>query len=211
MRLQRYWLAGMFVLFLGLAQNAAAQEAALVVTDVQGGAFIVRNGVRVMAEKGMACQEGDVVETLEDGRVDVSMNGLAGFRLLGSTQGKISNAAPENMKVTVNEGNVLVNARKLGDSDAFTLETPTAVAAVRGTQFWGRVVSPEGVPVTTIAVREGTVEITPTGLEESILVEVGEALDLAKDLTQAPVKRKAETAEMFAMEQAAEIAIWTSA
>lgn len=211
MRLQKQWLAGILFLFLGLAQNAAAQEAALVVTDVQGGAFIVRNGERVMAEKGMACEEGDVVETLEDGRVDVSMNGLAGFRLLGSTQGKISSAAASDMKVLVNEGNVLVNAKKLGEGNAFTLETPTAVAAVRGTQFWGRVVSPEGTPVTTIAVREGSLEITPAGLSEAVFVEAGEALDISKALAPAPVKRKALDAEMFAMEQAAEIAIWTSA
>ncbi|HXV18743.1 MAG TPA: FecR domain-containing protein, partial [Candidatus Omnitrophota bacterium] len=105
------------------------------------------------------------------------------------------------LKIT--KGNAILNLDKLPAQSSFKVETPTAIAAVRGTQFWGRVEAslPEN-PVTTFAVRQGTVEIFAKSVEKTFTLEAGQALDIPAVETTVPVIRPALEGEMAAMAQA---------
>ena len=109
----------------------------------------------------------------------------------------------DEMALTLEKGNVVLNLDKLPEKSTFKLETPTAIAAVRGTQFWGRVMptNKEGVMGTTFAVREGAVEITPLKSQQTYFVNKGQALFIPSDPTKT-IERRALPEELKAMEQA---------
>ena len=140
--------------------------------------------------------------------VDMSMNGLAGCRVLAGSQVEVASWKSENMSLSVEKGNVILNLDKLPKESSFKIETPTAVATVRGTQFWGRV---EGkareTSVTTFAVRRGTVEIMDKLSSLNFRLEKGDALDLNGKAGGALLIRPALDEEMEAMAQADDISI----
>ena len=140
--------------------------------------------------------------------LDVSVNGLAGCRLLESSECSLTAVEKNSMQLDVTQGNVVLNLAKLPGESIFRLETPTAVASVRGTQFWGRVDTKQaGNPVTTFAVREGKVDILDKVSKGSFNLEKGQALDIPKDPAATPSVRVALAGEMQAMEQADAIKI----
>ena len=186
-----------------LADNSQA-----VVSNIKGDPTIIRNGQEMPASVGMACEKGDVLKTTSQCQLDLSLNQVAGCRVLGSSECQIADAKASDMYLKVTDGNVILNLKKLPESCSFRVETPTAVAAVRGTQFWGRVdLQKIDNPVTTFAVREGSVEILAKSAAKSFTITPGQALDIPKDPQVTPSIRPALPAEMQAMEQAHDIQI----
>ena len=182
-----------------------------VISYVEGGPQILREGKILDAKPGAECQTGDILKTpTPECHLDVAINGLAGCRLLPSSECVLSNASSSNMRLEIKSGNAILNLKKLPADSTFEVETPTAVATVRGTQFWGRVdaASPEN-PVTTFAVRQGEVMILAKGVGENFYLKEGQALDIPKNAAAAPSIRPALAEEMQAMEQAS--AVKTSA
>ncbi len=183
-----------------------ADNSQAVVSDIQGSSMIIRNGQEIPASVGMACEKGDVLKTASNSRLDLSLNNLAGCRVLASSECQIADAKASDMSLKVTDGNVILNLKKLPEGSSFKVETPTAVAAVRGTQFWGRVdLQKIDNPVTTVAVREGSVEIFAKSAGKSFTITPGQALDIPKDSKVTPSVRPALPAEMQAMEQAKDI------
>ena len=194
----------LFVAFL-FQVSAHAQEE-MMVLNVQGNASIIREGQSLPASVGMACQKGDILKTGADCLLDVSMNRLAGMRVLASSECEVVGANKEAMNLKVTSGNVILNLEKLPSDSTFQLETPTAIASVRGTQFWGRVdLQKMENPVTTFAVREGAIEVFAKSVGKSFTIEQGQALDIPKDETVVPSVRPALAGELAAMEQASSI------
>lgn len=193
-------------LFASLLLTAAPSFAAgAVVTQASGDAQIVRAESVQPAAKNAACSAGDKLVTAAGSQMDVALNGLAGCRLLASTRCAIRKTDASEMELAVEEGNVILNLQKLPPGSTFRLETPTAVAAVQGTQFWGRVLPTGEAPdATTFAVREGTVQVTVKDSGKTVTLEKGQALDITPG--QLPEVRPALDAELQAMAQASEIA-----
>lgn len=188
-----------------VALSASAQEAPSGVLSNAGGTVtVMRQGTEIPASSGTELLAGDILLTGVDGQADVVLNGLAGIRFLGTTEGTLVRTQKENMGVHVTTGNVILNLKDLPPGAAFELATLTAIAAVRGTQFWGRVNAPAGMPVTTIAVREGTVNVTAKESGAAFELKEGEALDIPTGAA-APAVRPALEEEMAAMAQASEI------
>ncbi len=183
--------------------NALAASEGCTVNQVVGQVQVMREGQLTDVSAKDILKKGDVIQTGGNCMADMSMNDLAGCRLLADSRVKIDGWKTENMALSVEKGNVILNLEKLPEKSSFKVETPTAVAVVRGTQFWGRVddKNPDN-PVTTIAVREGVVEITDKASSQTFSVEKGKALDISKDASSAPVIREALPEEMQAMEQA---------
>lgn len=194
-----FWLAA-------IAGPALAQTPGASVTQASGTAEVVRDSKTQPATAGVALQAGDALKTGPDGQLDVSVAGLAGARFLGSTEAALTGTEQAQMSVTVTTGNVVLNLKDLPPGSAFELETPTAIAAVRGTQFWGRVDAPAGAPSTTLAVREGSVAVTVKASGASYTVAQGQALDIPMG-AMAPTTRAALDEEMAAMAQASDIPI----
>lgn len=197
-------LMSILVLPAAVAAAAEAEASRAVVTSASGGASVLRRGTPVQAAEGMELRKDDVITTPSTGGIDVSLNGLAGIRVLGGTEARLDDTKESDMRVNVVNGNVILNLEKLPRSSRFRLETPTAVAAVRGTQFWGRVDRQTGPAVTTFAVREGAVDVYGKAARRSFRLKQGQALDLPSG--EGRIKPRAALAEeMSAMEQASTI------
>lgn len=182
---------------------AAAEEGSVVITHAQGSPMIVRGAQSIPAKTGAACLQGDTIQTSGECTVDLAMNQTAGCRLLPSSECAIVNMAKSAMHLNITSGNAVLNLEKLPKDSTFELETPTAIATVRGTQFWGRVdqAHPDN-PVTTFAVRQGAVDIFAKSVEKNFRLVPGQALDIPKEGAEAPQIRSALDVEMKAMEQA---------
>ncbi|HTL70919.1 MAG TPA: FecR domain-containing protein [Candidatus Eisenbacteria bacterium] len=194
-----------FSAVLVLAGASSALAEGTVITRIEGEASVVRQGQTLPATEGMTLQKDDTIIAPAGGGVDVNLNDQAGVRLLAASEGVLDGTGAA-MKVRVTSGNAIMNLKKLPVGTTFELETPTAIAAVRGTQFWGRVdLTSADNPVTTFAVREGSVEVLAKSTSEKFTLSPGQALDIPKDAATAPSVREALTEEMNAMEQASSI------
>ena len=190
--------AALAALFFG--QLAYAAEGCTL-NKIQGDVQVMRDGQMAPAQEKQLLKKGDALQTGSNCMADMSMNDLAGCRLLAGTKVNVMGWKKENMALEVADGNVILNLKKLPEDAVFKVETPTAVATVRGTQFWGRVNQPAH-PVTTFAVREGTVEIMDKISSKTFRLEKGQALDIPEARQESPSVRTALPEEMAAMEQA---------
>ena len=203
--MRRSFFLWLFVLGVFSPEWALAAEGCAI-RSITGDVRIVRDGQSMPAKANDSLKKGDRIETGGNCSADMSMNGLAGCRVLANSQVEVAAWKSENMSLSVEKGNVVLNLKNLPKDSAFKVETPTAVATVRGTQFWGRV---EGKaqenPVTTFAVRRGSVEILDKASSLKFKLEEGDALDLSGKTGGALGIRPALDQEMQAMAQADEI------
>ena len=178
---------------------AAAGAAEVVVTDVRGEPMLMRGNQGLPLGKGMTCEAGDRIVATSGCQADFALNAIAGCRLLPSSHCVLTGTSPADMRLEVKSGNVILNLKKLPPNAKFQVETPTAIASVRGTQFWGRVDKAETPnPVTTFAVREGSVEIFSKTAGKTFMLEKGQALDIPLQAAE-PVFRPALQEELAAM------------
>lgn len=184
---------------LSIAENA-------IISKTEGSPQIVQSGQSRPARVGISCGQGDVLKTNAQCSVDVSLNNQAGCRLLSDSECVLISSNEQTIALKLNAGNAVLNLKKLPKDSTFRVETPTAVASVRGTQFWGRVDSktPDN-PVTTFAVREGTVEILTKASGGTFVLQQGQALDIPQNPAVPSLIRPALDEEMSAMEQASSI------
>ncbi|HHS96541.1 MAG TPA: hypothetical protein ENK08_01355 [Chloroflexi bacterium] len=92
---------------------------------------------------------------LEEGMVRVAPNTIFTF----------AQPDPDTVRLTMQEGQVWVNVEGLRPGETFEVETPAAVASVRGTRFSVRT-TPDGG--TTVSVLEGTVTVSAAGVEVEV-------------------------------------------
>ncbi len=194
----------MLALLVGMPTGAFARN---VVTSVTGQPVLERKGEAQVLEEGMEIFKGDKIKTVENSQVDVSLNGGSGVRMLASSEALIKDTDPDNTELELELGNVIVDVRKkLQQGRKFQVETPTAVLAVRGTQFWGQVSNPGEAPKTVFAVREGTLDITCKASSRVFKVEAGKALELPSGESSLQL-RDAKPEELGAIAQCHQIRI----
>lgn len=141
--------------------------------------------------------ESETVQTGKDATVDLNSD-LGAIRLLGDTNVNLKKLSKDVTTFEVSQGNILVKSSKLSKGQTLNVITPTVVAAVRGTQFWGQV--NKETESGTFAVRDGAVEITRKSDQSVILIEKGQALDIDPKSTSWKV-RTAKQGELDAMAQ----------
>lgn len=166
-----------------------------VVTFLKGNAIAEKSGHTLKQTDRVP--EAETVTTEKDAVLDLTTT-LGTIRLLGSTKASVAALRADQNYIKVNEGNILVKVVKLNKNESISVDTPTVVAAVRGTQFWGQV--NREAETGTFAVREGSVLITRKVDEARVLVKAGEAVDLSPDAKTLKT-RSAAPAELAAMEQ----------
>ncbi|PJZ55496.1 adhesin Lsa19 [Leptospira barantonii] len=189
-------LTAIAVLFsLTVCKPKVAESSDAVVTFLKGKASVIETGKDLSPLANVT--EKQSVKTDSDAVLDLTSK-LGSFRLLGGSTATLATLNAESASFQVSEGNVLIKAGKLAKGQSLLVDTPTVVAAVRGTQFWGRVNGKDESG--TFAVREGAVEITRKSDNVRVLIEAGQAVDLKpgeKDLKP----RTAAKEELAAMEQ----------
>ncbi|WP_243393333.1 adhesin Lsa19 [Leptospira perolatii] len=166
-----------------------------VVTFLKGKVSALKSGQDLKLQDRVVEQE--TIKTDKDALLDLTTT-LGSIRLLGGTEASIGALRADQAYLKVNEGDILVKVTKLSKGQSVSVDTPTVVAAVRGTQFWGRVNKADESG--TFAVREGSVLITRKSDEATVLVKAGEAVDLSPGL-QILKTRSAAPAELSAMDQ----------
>lgn len=202
--MKKFWMCAVSALAIVSGGSALAGE--VKITGMTGNdAYIAgKQGIQRIVQ-GTSCEAGDMLVTRAGTQLEIVVNGQIGCRILPGTTLAVGSTRENRTKLLVAEGNIVLNVKKLGENSEFTVDTPTAVAAVRGTQFWGRVAGGEGETISTFAVREGAVRITQKETGHLVDLSPGQAVDLG-EVGAAPQARPATADEMSAMKIADEIA-----
>ncbi len=181
-------------------ESAASQVR---VDAIKGEASVIRADRTLPIQAGDTLQQGDQIRTASNGTVDLVVNNVAGYRALPDSESSIINADPSDTSLGVSKGKIVINLSKLSKNSSFQVKTPTAIAAVRGTQF-----SCEAngyIRGASFAVREGIVEVQTLSTGQSIMLNEGFALDVPLDFSGSLNPREAQGMELATLDQASSI------
>ncbi len=191
-------------LMLAFAFVVMAASGGMFVKKLTGKVTVMRGPKSLDAKLNSTLKEKDVVSVAKGAQTDIQLGGKVAVRLLELTTFTIKQSHKNKSTINFTTGNILVKVKKLAKNEELNIETPLAIAGVRGTQFWGQVRKDGEIPASTFAVREGTLMLKPKGYDKFIEVSVGNALDMAEGQKEYKI-RKAKPEEMGAMQQIDEI------
>ncbi len=109
--------------------------------------------------------KGQMIKTAGKSQCDLQLSASALFRIKSDSVVEIKNlfidpkTGVEKTALSIQEGSILSKINKLKKDSSMNIETPTAVAGVRGTEFFVAVDKGQN---TTVAVQEGKVSMKPT-------------------------------------------------
>jgi hypothetical protein len=113
------------------------------------------------ARLGMALRAGDMIATLPESEARIETQNGSEVRIKENSTVEIAKLADGNgtTKIKVNDGSIVANIKKMtGSKGSFELETPTSLAAIRGTTV--ELDSRKGSG-TTVKTFDGTVQVAP--------------------------------------------------
>jgi hypothetical protein len=131
------------------------------------------------ARLNMVLRENDKIATLAESEVRIETPNGSEVRLKENTEAEVAALAggAGTTKIKVSNGSVVANVKKMtGEKGAFELETPTSLAAIRGTTV--ELDSRKGAG-TTVKTFDGTVRVTPAGSKNSTAVGNYEMTEVA--------------------------------
>jgi len=190
--------------FCGGEEDSGSAARKAVVTYLDGEALHRGEAGETQLKPGSALPTSGTIQTGAESVLDFSVEGIGAIRLLAESEFELASLEAQNPAIRIDDGNILVKVTNQIQGGQFSVVTPTATAGVRGTQFWGQVRPEEEAGV--FAVREGKVEITLRKSGQSIVVEAGQAVEIAPG-AESMEERKALDAELQAMEQIDDIAL----
>ncbi len=156
-------------------QQAAALEGRVVYAD--GEVAVLRGARELAAEVGMPVSAGDSVRTGADGTAIVELAGQGELKLRENTTVALDSLG-ERSSVSLSAGGLFARVvRRM--TGRFLVRTQTAVAGVRGTEFfvaYGRKLDRN--PDIWLCVNEGSVEVTVPDTGESVVVEEGKGINI---------------------------------
>lgn len=122
------------------------------------------NGVTQSLGRGSALEEDEVVRTGADGHVRLLVNETAVVDLGPESSMHVTTSAGHT-QVKLSLGRLWARVSRLFGGDRFSVETPTAVAGVRGTSFFAEI---DG-DTTTVSVEAGSVEVADLRGEHALI------------------------------------------
>jgi hypothetical protein len=143
------------------------------------------NYARVTAA-GLALASGDWVKTLQGGGADIVFTDTSNITLTPGTIVQIQEQAQPgglNRRISQFIGNLWFNIQRVAGNET-TLETPTAVAAIRGTQ------GIQDVPndnQSTHALNEGVEQITEVVTQQSVTITAGQQVTAIRGVGFTPI------------------------
>lgn len=183
------------LLSLSLAYAGEAQF-----TWVQGRVEVLdADGKARRGEKGKPIAEGETVRSGTDGGAIVELEDGSRMKLREGSSLKLTRyKLQEGARKTSLEllgGAVFSKVAKLGVDDRFTLQVATAIAGVRGTEFFasfGRKVGGAAAADVWLCVNEGAVEVKAEG-DKGVAVKAGEGIVVPEGKTVTPPRPYAWT------------------
>ena len=123
------------VLIFGSSANALAEDGYCEVMTVEGSAAVLRNGVSAPIKEGDHLKTGDRIEVGQGSLVDLAYDNAWKnvTRIRENSEVKIGSLVPTH--INMKQGDIFSRIKALPAGASFEVETPTAVAAVRGTEF----------------------------------------------------------------------------
>ena len=153
--------------------KAPPEDIKTIVSHVSGQAELEREGSKQALTEGTLLKASDVIHTSENSSVDLAMKGFGIVKIGAKSQVEISelihSKQGERAALSVKRGDVASILSRQNKESTYRIETPTAVAAVRGTSF---VVSVHEA-VSRISVMDGSIAVSKAGAasSEEIIVE----------------------------------------
>ncbi len=194
---RRGMLRGMAVLAVFLTAlpfGCAKKEAKPALVSFAVGTVSLTRGAEAPRPVQMqeALQEGDRIETGKKSWLIIQMADDTVLRLEAETKAAFTALKTlEKREVSLEEGKLLSKLGKLRKGDEFQVKTPSALAAVRGTEFLTEYASGK----TVVAVGEGKVQVVRTADSQAKDVEKGRAVVISDKLEEREVN-KVETLEL---------------
>ncbi len=170
---RRTVLAGFMTVTAGFVGPAQAQSRPVgQVTAAQGAAFLERASARLPAAPGSALFLEDLATTRDQSRLDLRLGGATRIRLGSNAALRIDRLALAAAAVTLQDGPALIE-RGAGAEPGFTLRSPFALIAARGTVFFA---GPSNGRF-GVFVQAGAVDVrTPRG---TVRLAAGQGTDIA--------------------------------
>lgn len=134
-----------------------------------------------VAEMGDALQAGDVIRTMIESRVELEMSDGTTVELGENALFEVKkiNDAQQQRSFKILSGKVVANVKKLTKSRSeFQIESPVAIAAVRGTKFSMHV---QQGGKTAIAVQEGNIEVKLLTSKQRVAVRANQVISVTKE------------------------------
>ena len=114
---------------------AAAEKLESYISEIKGDAFGIIDGEEVKLKKDMVIKKGDQIKTRLNAFVDLDLGERGVLRIRPKTDFTLQAIEKENIEINIKKGKVLSCLRKLKKQEQFKVQTPTIIAAVRGTSF----------------------------------------------------------------------------
>lgn len=165
----------------GKAKKESNDLQGAVITAVTGQVTVIRSDDKftVTADKLYTKEamllSGSILETGKDSRADLQFQNGSQMRVGAQTRIKLENAAiltGENFSRTllrIETGSLYTKVNKLEKGSSFSIVSPTATAAVRGTDFLTKV----DAKTSNVLVQEGSVAVTDPNFKDEKTVEGG--------------------------------------
>ncbi len=120
--------------------------------------------------RGEKLREGASIRTGDHAQADIVVARGHHFHLHADSELDLTKLQDNSTETKLEKGRVLSQVKHLREGERFALQTPTAVCAVRGTEFE----TSAGEHGTLIAVYKGIVGVTTSGLANEIAVHAGQ-------------------------------------
>jgi len=138
-------------------------------TNIKGKVFLIRQGKTQVPTNNLALYPNDTIKTLKNSSCEIFFTDLAITLLEENTQltlkaiSKTQNNKQANYFLNI--GKVFSSVSKLKKNDSFNIQTPSAIAGIRGTEF---LVNAENKS-SEVAVYEGEVEVISLAEDGKVL------------------------------------------
>jgi len=164
------------ILLLSTGGLFAQNKALALVVQIKGKSEIVRDGKVIPARVNELIQKGDLLRTYKDAAVSVQLSSGAMFKMAAETEVMLADLVRDNtgfrVKLDIRRGSLANKLDSMGAKDNYTVQAPTAVAGVRGTEFLVEI--NEAVNQATVLVNDGAVAVQdPEGKQGEQVCEEG--------------------------------------
>lgn len=157
---------------LGAPLQAQSNRMALVVFK-KGTASLVRAGKETPAKVNDIVMEKDEIRTGKDGELSLQLAAGVMMKITASStlviEGIARDASGATFGLKLQNGSILARANKEGKDLNMTVQSPTAIAGVRGTEF----IVDAKAEQTAVLVNQGKVDVANLDQTRSVSVEAG--------------------------------------
>lgn len=169
----------------------ASAETDVRLTRVEGTVYLRLAGqpeeLFIKAASGTPLDSGDLVRTGTDGKAELAMNADSVVELAGGSDLSIGRLDAEKVEWRLSIGSLVAKIRSLAAGRKMEFATPTAVAAIRGTELWVRQ-EESGQPAGFGVFDEGRLAVTSLAGGKEVVLGPNQQTEVAPGGPPAPPK-----------------------